>query len=336
MKCGSGNQCLVQNSIDCGGGRSCPAGNVCVNGGAECLTPAAIAERAAAEKQAAQTKAELEKRLKLLPVQQKKEDTEAEAWLKSEQAELAKASAEKLAKQQAQYEKSKAYTERIAPQLCAHKPSCESMVVQVSTLSPGTQSTQLATINATWTPAKTQIITIIPGTERQQSSTALPPATGTPIQTIAIGPIGKPVNVGTATSIGSPVSITGILQSLGNSKLVQIGLDSAAAAGGDAAKLLLSGRTLTAANALGNLSTVAEIAAAYKTGGWLTAWQSVAEQTTIIAGGDLGAALVPTNPLVGKAIGTAVSEGAIYAGETYGSPLIASGILYVDPTFGVK
>ncbi len=90
QKCGSNNSCLMQDAADCGGGRSCPAGNVCVNGGAECLTPAALAERAAAEKKAALEKAELEKQLKLLPAQQKKEDAEAATWLKSEQTRIAK------------------------------------------------------------------------------------------------------------------------------------------------------------------------------------------------------------------------------------------------------
>ena len=90
QKCGSNNSCLMQDAVDCGGGRSCPTGKVCVNGGAECLTPAALAERAAAQKQAAQEKAELQRRLKLLPSQQKKEDAEATTWLKSEQVRLAK------------------------------------------------------------------------------------------------------------------------------------------------------------------------------------------------------------------------------------------------------
>src|SRR4029077_17264396 len=90
LKCGSGNQCLLQSAVDCGHGQSCPAGNVCVKGGAECVTTDALSSRAAAEKQAAQEKAALEKRLKLLPTQQKKEDAEATNWLKKEQTRLAK------------------------------------------------------------------------------------------------------------------------------------------------------------------------------------------------------------------------------------------------------
>jgi hypothetical protein len=66
------------------------------------------------------------------------------------------------------------------------------------------------------------------------------------------------------------------------------------------------------------------VAQAYKTGGWLLASQTVAEKATAIAGGDLGAVLMPENPLVGKAIGTAISEGAVYAGTTYVSPVVAN------------
>jgi len=49
-KCGSGNSCLSSTAVDCGGGKSCPAGNVCLKGGAECVTPAQLAERNAAER----------------------------------------------------------------------------------------------------------------------------------------------------------------------------------------------------------------------------------------------------------------------------------------------
>jgi hypothetical protein len=51
MKCGSSNQCLAHDAVDCGGGKSCPTGNLCLRGGAECVTPAELAERVAAEKQ---------------------------------------------------------------------------------------------------------------------------------------------------------------------------------------------------------------------------------------------------------------------------------------------
>ena len=47
LKCGSGNTCLHRDWVDCGGGKSCAPGQVCVNGGSECLTSAQIADRAA-------------------------------------------------------------------------------------------------------------------------------------------------------------------------------------------------------------------------------------------------------------------------------------------------
>jgi hypothetical protein len=48
--CGSNHTCLQRGYVDCGGGKSCPSGRVCVNGGAECLTREQVAARAAAEK----------------------------------------------------------------------------------------------------------------------------------------------------------------------------------------------------------------------------------------------------------------------------------------------
>lgn len=95
LKCGSGNHCLERDTVDCGGGRACAAGSVCVNGGAVCATPAELAERAAAEKQAAQEKVTFEKRLKELPAQQKKEDADALIWLKYTQTRIANEAAEK-------------------------------------------------------------------------------------------------------------------------------------------------------------------------------------------------------------------------------------------------
>jgi hypothetical protein len=41
---------MPQGAVDCGGGRSCAAGHVCVRGGVECLTPAELADRTEAEK----------------------------------------------------------------------------------------------------------------------------------------------------------------------------------------------------------------------------------------------------------------------------------------------
>jgi hypothetical protein len=51
QKCGSGNQCLNRDHVDCGGGRSCPAGYLCIQGGAQCRTPQQLADERAAEEQ---------------------------------------------------------------------------------------------------------------------------------------------------------------------------------------------------------------------------------------------------------------------------------------------
>jgi hypothetical protein len=62
MKCGSRNQCMAWDAVDCGGGKSCPVGHVCLKAGAECLTPQQIAERDAAERARKQAEAERIKR----------------------------------------------------------------------------------------------------------------------------------------------------------------------------------------------------------------------------------------------------------------------------------
>jgi hypothetical protein len=79
MKCGSDYQCMTRNAIDCGSGRSCPDGNVCVNAGAECLTPTELAQRRVLQRQLDQE-----------ATAQSKEDRAAEQWLKNEQTQLAK------------------------------------------------------------------------------------------------------------------------------------------------------------------------------------------------------------------------------------------------------
>ena len=311
MRCGSGSQCLARDAIDCGGGHSCPAGNVCITGGTECLTPKELADRRSAEKKA-------------------KEEAAAAATAAKAQAAADNAAAARAA----QVDKERqAYSQRIAPSLCRKKPSCVMTVVQAASLSSTGQSTKLATINATWTATNTKIYKIISGSTQQQSSATVLKATGTPVQTISIGPIGKPATVGTPVAIGSPVNIWNVLKNLGNSKLVQIGLDSASAAGQDAAKLLMSGGAVTT---LGYASNAADLVRAYQTGGWLLASQTVAEKATAMAGGGLGAALMPENPLVGKAIGTAISEGAVYAGTTYVSPVLGNMLFNADPKFWMQ
>jgi hypothetical protein len=76
MKCGSGNKCLARTEVDCGGGRSCPTGHLCVQGGAECLTQQELADRQAAEKHRKEQEAAERKRLA----------DEAEAKRKAEEA----------------------------------------------------------------------------------------------------------------------------------------------------------------------------------------------------------------------------------------------------------
>lgn len=49
-KCGANSACLDSTVVDCGGGRSCPAGSLCLQGGAECITKENLSERVAAEK----------------------------------------------------------------------------------------------------------------------------------------------------------------------------------------------------------------------------------------------------------------------------------------------
>ena len=308
MRCGSNNSCLAKDAVDCGGGRSCQAGTVCVSGGAECPTLKELSNRLAAEKQAQQEKAALQARLKQQASSQEKEDRNAAAWLEKEKAKLV-LDQQLAAKRAIQADReSRLNAQRTAPTLCGQKTSCVMTIVQAASLSSTNQSTKLAPINATWTTTKTQVYTILSGTEQATVATSSLKPSGTPVQTITIGPIGKAVTVGTPVAIGHPISITSVLQGLGNSKIVQIGLNSAAAAGGDAAHLILSGGSLATANALGNLSDAANVLRAYQTQGSLFAAQTAAEIVTVKAGGALGAALAPEDPLLGKAVGTAVSE----------------------------
>lgn len=82
-KCGSGNQCIQRDAVDCGGGRSCPAGHLCLRGGAECMTRAEIAERQAEEKR--QKEEEIAERRRQL--EEQREAARQEAQRKKEEAE---------------------------------------------------------------------------------------------------------------------------------------------------------------------------------------------------------------------------------------------------------
>jgi hypothetical protein len=70
--------------VDCGGGKSCPAGNVCVKGGAECLTREQLAKRA-----------EDEKKQKVDEARRAKEAREAEEFIKKEKIRVAQEEARK-------------------------------------------------------------------------------------------------------------------------------------------------------------------------------------------------------------------------------------------------
>lgn len=207
MKCGSKYQCLARDDVDCGGGRSCPAGNVCLNGGSECMTPAALAERAEAQKEAARAKADLEARVNRLKVEQRKEEVEDAAWLKREEARLAK-----------ETEKRKAADVETARQnLANQKP--RQQATQQQLLKDAEQSTTITTIrsgtNSTETPQSTQANTneaTKPADSTVANSSGKPGsiASAQSATAVQIGKpvsIGTPVNVATPTNIGTPVNI---------------------------------------------------------------------------------------------------------------------------------
>jgi hypothetical protein len=106
-KCGSGNKCLASSDVDCGKGKSCPQGNVCVKGGAECLTPLELATRVADEKRRkkeAADAAEADRKAKIQQAKEAKEREVAEAKRKKEEA-AAKAAADKASAEKAKAEK---------------------------------------------------------------------------------------------------------------------------------------------------------------------------------------------------------------------------------------
>jgi len=114
MKCGTGNQCLARDAVDCGGGKSCPAGNVCVKGGAECQTPAELAEQAAERKREAEEKAAAIKAAKEQAAAEKIAAQKAAAEkAAADKAAAAKAAAEKAAADKAQAEAKRAAEEQL-------------------------------------------------------------------------------------------------------------------------------------------------------------------------------------------------------------------------------
>jgi len=102
-KCGSGNTCLPRDYVDCGGGKSCPAGHLCIRDGAECLTRAEIAERQEAERrrkaeEIAERKREAEERAaaERLRIEQEREAASLKEEVRREEAQRKKEEAERL------------------------------------------------------------------------------------------------------------------------------------------------------------------------------------------------------------------------------------------------
>ena len=127
MKCGASNQCLARDAVDCGGGKSCPAGNVCLRGGAECITPAALAERVAAEKQqkieeAAQRKREADEKAAAMKAAKQKEA--------EDRAAAAKAAAERKAAEQEAAKREAAEKAAAAKAAAAEKKAAEQQAEQ--------------------------------------------------------------------------------------------------------------------------------------------------------------------------------------------------------------
>lgn len=137
-KCGSGNRCFAQNEVDCGAGKSCPVGNVCVNGGSECLTKEQLTKRI-----------ETEKLQKADEARRVKEAKEAEAWLKKEQVRLAKETAEKNKPEDASAKKTKEQTkntktatpstknENTKPPGAQSTPGCATAIQQIDAIAIG-------------------------------------------------------------------------------------------------------------------------------------------------------------------------------------------------------
>lgn len=96
-----------------------------------------------------------------------------------------------------------------------------------------------------------------------------------------------------------------------------------ASAGGDLA-------TFRGAGALGFAGSAANVAIAWKQQGALMGVEKAVEWGTTSAGGAAGGLLMPENPVVGRAIGQAVTQGAIDVGTTYVSPVLTNAMLWTD------
>jgi len=210
-KCGTNNQCLARDAVDCGAGRSCPAGNVCLQGGAECITPAQLAARVEAEKQRkiaeaeerkreAEAKAALDKQLKQQAVVEKKEDREISDWLKKEQARIKTASQRSIAAKASESSVQK------SPEATVAKPAASPQSSTVVTIIPGNKPAN-GQSPSTSTAAH-------PDSPQSSSTQAEPDAIGKPAALGTSVEIGKPVNIGTSVDVASSAAI-GKVVSLG-------------------------------------------------------------------------------------------------------------------------
>lgn len=84
---------------------------------------------------------------------------------------------------------------------------------------------------------------------------------------------------------------------------------------------------------LGNTASVANVALTWKQQGALMGTEKIVEWGTVKVGGTAGALMMPENPVVGRAIGQAVTQGALDIGTTYVSPVLTTAILYNSPGY---
>lgn len=197
--CGSDYQCIARNAVDCGGGRSCPAGKACVNGGEQCLSPAEVTAQRV-----------LKRRLDEEAASQTKEDKDAEAWLRREQARLAQQAEERrLAEQKRQ--------EEAASQQLQKQNTTVSTIIPGRTGNPkqpegGAQTSQSQPtqegVPHTIIPGKTQDTSTAASGGSLANANAAPSATVGPIASAV--QIAKPVTIAKAVPIGTPTDIASI------------------------------------------------------------------------------------------------------------------------------
>jgi hypothetical protein len=144
-------------------------------------------------------------------------------------------------------------------------------------------------------------------------------ATTPPAKPISL-PQSTPATVQAQPSLFSAVS--GKAAQIEQSKLGSIVVDVGATAGSTFVPTYLS-----------HAVDMADVAAGYQKGGKLGAWTVVVEKTAETAGGAAGSLMMPANPALGNAVGTAATRAFIDFGTTYVSPVLADGMLAGDRQF---